>query len=83
MLGPEVVGVQVKHPHHESHKNGDEDHHELEDVLDCPPQRDLQGAEPFVGWQDVGDAGEAQHHGDGVQAFGDELRVRGHPVDSC
>lgn len=75
MLGSEVVRVQVEHPHHERHKDGDEDHHELEDVLHRPPQRDLQGSESFVGRQDVGDAGEAQHHGDGVEAFGDELRV--------
>lgn len=69
VLGSQVVGVQVEHANHEGHKHHDEDDHELEDVFDGAPQRDLQWAKAFVGGQDVGDAGETQHHGDGVQAL--------------
>lgn len=56
VLGPQVVRVQVEHADHEGHKHHDEDDHELEDVFDCPPQRDLQWAEALIGRQDVGDA---------------------------
>lgn len=80
VLGAQVVGVQVEHADHEGHKHHDEDDHELEDVFDRAAQGDLQRAEALVGRQDVGDAREAQHHGDGVQALGDDLGVRGTPL---
>ena len=80
LLGAQVVGVQDEHADHEGHEHGDEDHHELEDVLDGAAQRDLQRPEALVGRQDVGDAREAQHHGDGVQALRDDLGVRGPPL---
>lgn len=69
VLGSQVVRVKVEHADHEGHKDHDEDDHELEDVLDGAAQGDLQRAKALVGRQDVGDAGEAQHHGDGVQAL--------------
>ena len=79
LLGPQVVGVQDEHADHEGHEHGDEDHHELEDVLDGAAQRDLQRPEALVGRQDVGDAGEAEHHGHGVQTLGHQLGVRRQP----
>ena len=81
VLGSEVVRVQIEHSHHESHENGYENHQELKDVFNCSTQRDLQGPEALVGRQDVRDARETQNDCDGVQAFRDELRVGGHPVD--
>lgn len=80
VLGSQVVWVQVEHANHEGHKHHDEDDHEFEDIFDCAPQWDLQWAEALVGWQDVGDAWEAQHHSDGVQAFWDDLGVWGAPL---
>lgn len=80
VLGPQIVRVQVEHANHEGHKNHDEYDHELEDIFDRAPQWDLQRAEALVCWQDVGDAGEAQHHSDGVQAFRNDLGVWGAPL---
>lgn len=75
LLCPQVVGVQVEHADHERQEDQDEDDHKLEDVLDCPPQRDLQWAEALIGWEDVGDPREAQHHCDCVQALRYQLGV--------
>lgn len=75
ILGSKVVRVQVEHANHEGHKHHDEDDHELEDVFDRTPQRDLQWAKAFVGGQDVGNARETQHHSNGIQAFRDDLGV--------
>lgn len=69
VLGSQVVGVEVEHADHERHKHHDEDDHELEDVLHRPAQGDLERAEALVGRQDVGDAGETQHHSDGIQTL--------------
>lgn len=80
VLGSKVVRVQVEHADHEGHKHHDKDDHELEDVFDRATQRDLQRAEALVGRQNVGDAWETEHHGDGVQAFRDDLGVRGAPL---
>lgn len=41
LLRPQVVWVQVEHADHERQEDQEEDDHELEDVLDGPPQRDL------------------------------------------
>lgn len=69
LLCPQVVGVQIEHANHERQEDQDEDDHELEDVLDGPPQRDLQWAKALIGWEDISNAREAQHHCDCVQAF--------------
>lgn len=82
VLGSEVVRVQVEHSHHESHKNCDENHHELEDVFYCSSQGDLQRPKALVGRQNVCNARETQHHRDCVEAFRNKLRVWRHPVDS-
>ena len=82
VLGSEVVRVQIEHPHHESHENCDENHHELKDVFHCSSQRDLQRAKALVGWQNVCNARETQHHCNRIEAFRNKLRVWRHPVDS-
>lgn len=69
VLCTSVVGVQVEHSDHEGHKHHDKNDHELEDIFHSPSQGDLQGPEALVGWQDVGDSREAEHHGYGVQPF--------------
>ncbi len=84
IFGPQVIGVQVEHADHKGHEDHDEDDHELEDVLHGSSQRDLQRAEALVGREDVGDAREAQDHGDGVQTLRDQLRIRRPPpVPRC
>lgn len=80
VLSSQVVRVQVEHANHEGHKHHDEDDHELEDIFNCAPQRDLQWAKAFIGWKNVGDAWETQHHSDGVQAFWDDLGVWWSPL---
>lgn len=80
VLGSKVVWVQVEHADHKGHKHHDEDDHELEDVLDRATQRDLQWAEALVGRQNVGDTRETEHHSDSIQAFRDDLGVRGAPL---
>lgn len=82
MLGPEVVRVQVEHSHHERYKNCCENHHEFKNVFHCSAQGDLQRSEPLAGRQDVRDATETQNHSDRIEALGNELRVRGRPVNS-
>ncbi len=37
LLRAQVIRVQVEHANHERQKDQDEDDHELEDVLHCPP----------------------------------------------
>lgn len=69
VLRTKVVRVKVEHPDHEGEEHHDEDDHELEDILHSPPQGDLQGAEAFVGWKNVSNAGEAEYHSYGIQAF--------------
>lgn len=69
LLCPQVVGVQIEHTNHECQEDQDEDDHELEDVFDSPPQRDLQWAKALIGWEDVSYAREAQHNCNCVQAF--------------
>lgn len=64
-----VVRVKVEHSNHEGQEHHDEDDHELEDILHSPPQRDLQGAEAFVGWKNVSNAGEAEYHSYCIQSF--------------
>lgn len=81
-FGPQVVGVKDEHADHEGQKHHDEEDHELEYVLHRPSKRDLQGAEALVGREDVGDAREAEHDRDGVQALGYDLRVRRQPFIS-
>lgn len=83
MLCSQVIGVEVEHSHHESHKHCHENHHEFKDVLHSSSQRDLQGSEALVGRENVRNARKAQHNRNGVEAFRDELRVRRQPVDSC
>ena len=80
VLGSKVVRVQVEHADHKGHKHHDEDDHELEDVFDRAAERDLQRAKALVGRQNVGDAWETEHYSDGVQAFRDDLGVRGTPL---
>lgn len=75
VFGSEVVGVQIEHSHHESHKNSYEDHHELKDILYCSSQRDLQRPEALIGWQDVCNARETQHDCNCIEAFGNKLWV--------
>lgn len=75
VLCTSVVGVQVEHPDHEGHKHHDKDDHELEDVFHSSPQGDLQGPEALIGWQDIGNPGEAEYNSDGVQPFRDDLGV--------
>lgn len=75
LLRPQVIRVQVEHPDHERQKDQDEDDHELEDVLDSPPQRDLQWAEALIGWEDVSNPREAQHHRHRVQTLRHELGI--------
>lgn len=75
VFGSQVIRVQVEHAKHEGHKHHDKDDHELEDVFDCASQRNLQWAEAFVSWKDVGDAREAQHNRDGIQTLRDDLGV--------
>ena len=75
LLRPQVIRVQVEHADHERQKNQDEDDHELEDVLDSPPQRDLQWTEALVGWEDVSYPREAQHHCHRVQALRYQLGI--------
>jgi len=81
LLRAQVVRVQVEHADHERQKDQEEDDHELEDVLDGPPERDLQRPEALVGREDVSDPGEAQHHGHRVQTLRHQLGVRGQPVE--
>lgn len=69
LLCAHVVGVQVEHPYHERQKHQDEDDHELENVLYCPPQRDLQWTEALVSREDVGDPRKTQHHCNRIQAL--------------
>lgn len=70
LLGAQIVGVEVKHADHKRQKHQEEDNHELEDVFDRPPQRDLKWTEALVGREDVSDTGEAQHHSHCVQTLG-------------
>lgn len=74
-FGPKVVRVEYEHADHKGEEHHDEEDHELEDVLHGPAERDLQGAEALVRGEDVGDPGEAEHDRNGVEAFGDDLRV--------
>ena len=77
VLGTKVIGIQIEHANHESQEDHYEDDHELEDVLDRPAEGDLKWAEALIGRQDVGNAGETEHHRNGVQTLGDQLRVGG------
>ena len=49
-------------------------------VVDHPADGNLQGAQRLVGWQDVGQAGEAEHAGDGEEHLGQELGVLRAPL---
>lgn len=82
VFGSQVVWVQIKHSHHESHKNCYENHHELKDVFYCSSQRDLQRPKALIGWQNICNARETQHNCNCIEAFRNELWVWGHPVDS-
>lgn len=81
-FGPKVVRVKYEHANHKGEKHHNEEDHELEDVLHGPAKRDLQGAKALIRGEDVGDPGEAEHNGDGVEAFRYDLRVRREPLIS-
>lgn len=75
VLRSKVVRVQIEHSHHESHKNGYENHHELKNVFNRPSQRDLQRPEALIGRQNVCDARKTEHDCNRIEAFRDQLRV--------
>lgn len=81
-FGPQVVRIEYEHANHKGKKHHNKEDHELEDILHSPAQRDLQGAEALIRREDVRNAGEAEHDGDGIEAFRYDLRVRREPLIS-
>lgn len=75
VLGSKVVGIQIKHSHHERHKNCYENHHELKDIFHCPSQGNLQRAKALIGRQDVCNARETQHNCNCIEAFRNKLWI--------
>lgn len=51
-------------------------------VINHPADGDLQSAQRFVGRQNVGQAGEAEHAGDGEEHLGKELGILSAPLAS-
>lgn len=80
LFDSQVVWVQVEHSHHESHKNSNENHHELKNIFYCSSQWDLQWSKALIGWQNVCNACKAQYDCNCIEAFRNKLWVWGQPV---